>query len=104
MRGWKLTFDFPNDDQKVINGWSATWTQSGAHVSAASLDWNGALDTGKSASIGFTGAWKSANPKPASFALNGVTCTGSVTSPDPQPHSHSDRRPRRPGPEAEGLR
>ena len=83
LSGWTVTFDFPNADQRVTQGWSATWAQSGAHVSAAALSWNGSLGTGASTSIGFVGAWNGANPVPASFAINGTTCTGSVTTPTP---------------------
>ncbi|MFC8679417.1 cellulase family glycosylhydrolase [Streptomyces griseorubiginosus] len=99
VRGWTATFDFPNSDQKVTNGWSATWAQSGTHVSATNLDWNATLDTGGSASIGFNGAWKGANPQPASVALNGVTCTGSVTSPTPSPTTTPPGDPSGPAPE-----
>lgn len=99
VRGWTATFDFPNSDQKVTNGWSATWAQSGTHVSATNLDWNGTLDTSGSASIGFNGAWKGANPQPASVALNGVTCTGSVTSPTPSPTTTATGGPSGPAPE-----
>ncbi|MDA1365683.1 hypothetical protein J2S68_002914 [Glycomyces algeriensis] len=76
---WTLTFDFPNAGQKVTQGWSAAWTQSGTSVSADSMSWNGSLATDASTSIGFVGAWRDANPEPASFALNGTTCTGSTT-------------------------
>jgi endoglucanase len=85
LTSWTLTYDFPDAGQKVTQGWSATWTQSGARVSAASMNWNGSLGTGASTSIGFVGAWSAANPKPASFALNGVACTGSPTSPSASP-------------------
>jgi endoglucanase len=89
MSNWTLTFDFPNTSQKVTQGWSATWTQSGTRASAASMSWNGSLGTGASTTIGFTGSWSGANPAPGSFALNGTTCTGSVTPPptDPPPAS-----------------
>ncbi|MEU7976999.1 cellulase family glycosylhydrolase [Micromonospora sp. NPDC049081] len=87
VAGWTLTFDFPDTDQRVTQGWSATWSQSGARVSAASLSWNGALNTGASTTIGFNGAWSGTNPVPKSFALNGTTCTGVVdpTTPTPPP-------------------
>ncbi|MEV0569468.1 cellulase family glycosylhydrolase [Dactylosporangium sp. NPDC050588] len=87
ITGWSLTYDFPDPNQKVTNGWSATWSQSGAHVSATNLDWNGTLNTGASTSIGFNGVWNGANPRPLSFALNGTTCTGTVTSPSAGPTS-----------------
>ncbi|OON32434.1 cellulose-binding protein, partial [Micromonospora sp. Rc5] len=85
VTGWTLTFDFPTSGQQVTQGWSATWSQSGTRVSAASLSWNGSLGTGGSTAIGFNGSWSGSNPVPTSFALNGTTCTGSVTSPTPGP-------------------
>ena len=89
LTSWTLTFDFPNANQTVTQGWSATWTQSATRVSAASLTWNGSLGTGASTSIGFAGAWSGANPVPTSFALNGTTCTGSVTTPTASPTTAS---------------
>ncbi|MET8260185.1 cellulase family glycosylhydrolase [Micromonospora sp. NPDC005205] len=85
LSNWTLTFDFPNASQKVTQGWGATWTQAGPRVSAASMSWNGSLRTNASTSIGFNGSWSGANPVPASFALNGTMCTGSVTTPTPSP-------------------
>ncbi|MFI9817694.1 cellulase family glycosylhydrolase [Saccharothrix variisporea] len=78
VSSWTAAFDFPKTDQKVGQGWSATWTQSGTRVSAASLGWNGSLGTGASTTIGFVGSWRDANPVPTSFSLNGTTCNGTV--------------------------
>ncbi|MEV4134909.1 cellulase family glycosylhydrolase [Dactylosporangium sp. NPDC049742] len=84
VNGWTLGFAFPDAGQKVGQGWSATFSQSGTAVTARSLDYNGSLATGASTSIGFNGTWTAANPTPATFTLNGVTCTGGVTnSPTP---------------------
>jgi len=77
---WTLAFDFPDAGQKVTQGWNATWTQSGTHVTAANLSWNSAVPTNGSVSIGFTGSWTGANPVPASFSVNGVACTGGVAT------------------------
>ena len=85
VTSWTLEFAFPDAGQRVSNGWSATWTQSGARVSAASMSWNGSLGSGAATSIGFVGASGATNPVPASFSLNGTTCTGSVTSPTASP-------------------
>ncbi|KUL42071.1 cellulase family glycosylhydrolase [Actinoplanes awajinensis] len=87
VTGWTLAFDFPSTAQKVNQGWSATWAQSGARVTAASASWNGSLGTGASTSIGFTGVWSGTNPIPASFSLNGTACTGSVIPPSSNPPS-----------------
>ncbi|GAA4969374.1 cellulase family glycosylhydrolase [Actinoplanes utahensis] len=81
VTSWTLTFDFPSTGQRLNQGWSASWAQSGAQVTAASLSWNGSLGTGASTSVGFTGAWSGSNPVPTSFSLNGTTCTGSVVPP-----------------------
>ncbi|WP_327010024.1 cellulase family glycosylhydrolase [Dactylosporangium sp. NBC_01737] len=84
VNGWTLGFTFADAGQKVGQGWSATYSQSGTTVTARSLDYNGSLATGASTSIGFNGTWTGSNPSPATFTLNGVTCTGTVTnSPTP---------------------
>ena len=85
LTNWTLAFDFPNSGQQVTQGWSATWNQSGTHVTAASMSWNGSVATNSSVSIGFTGSYTSANPSPTSFTLNGVACTGGVASSSPSP-------------------
>ena len=74
VNGWTLGFGFPGD-QKLINGWSATWSQTAQAVTARSLSWNGNLATGASATVGFNGSHSGSNPKPTSFTLNGATCT-----------------------------
>lgn len=80
---WSLGFTFPSVGQKVGQGWSATFVQSGTAVTAQNVSYNGSLGTGASTSIGFNGTWTDSNPVPASFTLNGVTCTGSTTTPTP---------------------
>ncbi len=83
ITSWTLGFDWPASGQGVQQGWSATWTVSGQHVSAASLSWNGALATNGSTNIGFNGMWTSANPVPTAFTLNGAACNGGTTSSSP---------------------
>jgi hypothetical protein len=78
LTSWSLGFDFPSSAQQVTQGWSATWSQSGAHVTATDASWNGSLATKASTSIGFTGAWSGSNPVPTAFTVNGVACTGST--------------------------
>ncbi|MFL6075907.1 MAG: glycoside hydrolase family 6 protein [Mycobacteriales bacterium] len=74
LTGWTLGFTFAGN-QRVSSGWSATWTQSGAAVSAASMSYNGALGTGASATIGFQATYSGSNPAPTSFTLNSAACT-----------------------------
>ncbi|MFD7705411.1 cellulase family glycosylhydrolase [Streptomyces caelestis] len=85
VSGWTLGFTMPNAGQKVVQGWNATWSQSGATVTAAAVDWNRTLATGATVDLGFTGSFTGANPEPTAFTLNGVACTGSVEEPPPTP-------------------
>ncbi|MEU4400281.1 glycoside hydrolase family 6 protein [Micromonospora orduensis] len=85
LNGWTLGWTFPNSSQRVQQGWSAEFTQSGSQVTARSLSYNGSLATGASTSIGFNGAWSGSNPKPTSFTLNGVACNGGTTPPTTPP-------------------
>jgi hypothetical protein len=87
VNGWTLRFAFAAAGQSVTQGWGATWTQSGASVSATSLGWNSALGTNVTVGIGFNGTWSGSNPAPTSFSLNNVTCTGAVvpTTAGPNP-------------------
>jgi endoglucanase len=78
VTGWSLRFTFPDSGQKVAQGWNATWSQTGSTATATNADWNRALATGTSVDLGFTGTTTGANPVPASFTLNGLTCTGST--------------------------
>ncbi|MCY9555715.1 cellulose-binding domain-containing protein, partial [Paenibacillus apiarius] len=34
LSSWNLGFTFPNSSQRVVNGWSARWSQSGQNVTA----------------------------------------------------------------------
>src|SRR5690349_5557618 len=88
---WTLTFTMPSGQTRT-GGWNATYTGSTA-VTATDAGWNGAIGTGATnATVGLQGDWtRSASgstppnplPQPANFALNGVACTGSTTSPSP---------------------
>lgn len=80
INGWTLRFAFPGD-QRVTQGWSARWSQSGNQVTATNEAWNGNLATGASTSIGFNGSFTGSNPKPTSFSVNGVTCGGTAQQP-----------------------
>ncbi|XVQ84169.1 glycoside hydrolase family 6 protein [Microbispora siamensis] len=85
LSNWTLTFTFPNSSQKVTQGWSANWSQSGSNVTATALDWNKSLPNGGSTSIGFNGSWSGSNPAPTDFKINGVSCNGTPQSPSPSP-------------------
>jgi endoglucanase len=86
---WTLTFTLPAGQTRT-GGWNATFTGTTA-VSATDIGWNGAIGTGTTnTSVGLQGDWTRAAagstpptplPQPTNFALNGVACTGSTTSP-----------------------
>ena len=78
LTAWTLTWSF-GAGQTVTQAWNATVTQSGSQVTAVNMSYNGSVATNGTASFGFNGSWTGSNPVPASFALNGTTCTGTVT-------------------------
>ncbi|MCX4766227.1 cellulase family glycosylhydrolase [Streptomyces sp. NBC_01275] len=87
VSSWSLGFDFANG-QKVTQGWSAKWSQSGTTVTASNESWNGSLGTGASVSAGFIASKSGANAVPTTFKLNGATCnvdTEPPTTPTPTP-------------------
>ncbi|MGQ4372800.1 cellulose-binding domain-containing protein [Streptomyces violaceoruber] len=70
---WRLTWTYTGD-QQVTSAWNATVTQTGASVVAVDAGWNGAVSTGGTAEFGLQGTWRSADPAPDDFALNGTSC------------------------------
>ncbi|MFC7279206.1 cellulose binding domain-containing protein, partial [Paractinoplanes rhizophilus] len=82
LNGWRLSWTFAAG-QTVTQLWSGTVTQSGAQVSVANADYNGAIATGGTVNFGFNGSWTSSNPAPTAFSLNGVACTGTVPTTGP---------------------
>ena len=97
INGWTLGFTFPNTGQRVGQGWSATFTQSGTAVTARNLDYNGSLGNGGTADIGFNGTWTTANPSPTTFTLNGTVCNGAPPPSSPPPSSPPPSSPPPPG-------
>jgi hypothetical protein len=83
ITSWELGFAFPDSSQRVTQGWSATWSQSGSQVTARSMPWNGSLATGASTNIGFNGSWSGSNPAPTSFSVNGQVCGTAPTNEAP---------------------
>ena len=69
ITGWTVTFTFPGN-QRVTNGWSGVWSQTGAVVTIRNADWNGALAPAASTAAGFNGTVTGTNANPAT-----VTCT-----------------------------
>lgn len=80
ITNWSLTFAWPGN-QHVDQGWNATWSQTGANVTAASMPFNGNLGTNGTTQIGFNGSFSGTNTAPTNFAINGVNCTGANAAP-----------------------
>ncbi|MEN3540667.1 cellulose binding domain-containing protein [Microbispora sp. ZYX-F-249] len=79
INGWTLGWSF-TAGQQISQSWNAAVTQTGTAVTAGGVDYNRTIASNASVSFGFNGSWNSTNPAPASFTLNGVTCTGGVSS------------------------
>jgi lysophospholipase L1-like esterase len=85
ITAWTLTWTYAAG-QSVTQAWNATVTQSGTAVTARNVSYNGSIATNGSVGFGFNGAWTTANPVPAAFALNGTPCTGAPSvTPCPPP-------------------
>lgn len=85
INGWSLVFSFVNGE-RIQNGWPVTFSQpsGSAQVTASSnAPWNASLPNNGSITIGFNGTFTTTNGPPASFALNGTTCTSGGTGPTP---------------------
>ncbi|MBB5873582.1 hypothetical protein F4553_007016 [Allocatelliglobosispora scoriae] len=91
VASWRLVWTFPAG-QQVTQAWGATTTMSGSQATAVDVGYNGSIGTGATVAFGFNGSWTGSNPAPASFALNGVTCTGTTTPTTPPPASPTPSR------------
>ncbi|MEU6259988.1 cellulase family glycosylhydrolase [Streptomyces sp. NPDC047043] len=67
ISSWKVTWAW-SGSQQVTSMWNASYTQSGATVTAANASHNGAIAAGGSASFGFGGA-------PGGAGVPSVSCT-----------------------------
>ncbi|QDI72642.1 cellulose-binding protein [Streptomyces calvus] len=102
LDGWRLTWTYTGD-QQVTSAWNATVTQTGRSVVATSTNWNGALDTSGTAEFGLQGTWRSADPAPSDFALNGVQCGGDSTPPPTTPPTTPPPTTPPPGADCDGA-
>jgi endoglucanase len=80
ITSWNLQYAYAGN-QSLSQGWSGTWAQSGSNVTVTSESWNGSLATGGSAQVGANFGYSGTNTAPATFTVNGTTCTGSATAP-----------------------
>jgi len=82
VSSWNVEWDF-GGNQQVQQGWSATFSQSGKHVSAKNPSWGGTLGSNATANFGFNGSYSGTNAIPTSFSLNGANCDGTPPTTSP---------------------
>ena len=78
LTSWSLKWTF-GGNQQITQLWNGAYTQSGTSVTVNNLSYNGSIGTNGTTSFGFNGSYSGTNAVPASFTLNGTTCTGVVT-------------------------
>ncbi|MEV4299518.1 cellulose binding domain-containing protein [Microbispora rosea] len=75
VRDWRLTFLFTDPGQAVSLGWSATWSQTGAEVTAVAPSWGTDIAPGQTVHLGFNGSYAGGGSNPMQWRLNGEPCT-----------------------------
>jgi alpha-L-fucosidase len=80
---WTLTFDFPVDGQRLVQGWNGKFTQNAATTTVTNEAWNGSLPANGTVRIGMVGFAQDTDPTPRAFTLNGVTCNETPDAPTP---------------------
>ena len=78
--GWTLTYAY-SGNQKLTNGWSGTWSQSGQSISVRDAGYNGKIAAGAAVSTGAQFTYSGTNAAPTNFAVNGTSCTGAHQPP-----------------------
>jgi poly(hydroxyalkanoate) depolymerase family esterase len=74
--GWSLTFTLPGG-QTITSGWNATYSPASGQVTARNATYNAAIAPNAPVTIGFQATHTGNTAAPASFTLNGRTCTTS---------------------------
>ena len=74
INGWSLGFTLPAG-QTITNGWNATYTPSTGAVTARNVSYNPVIAPGASVGIGFQATHTGNAGAPATFTLNGTTCS-----------------------------
>jgi endoglucanase len=74
ISSWVLAWTFPGD-QQVSSLWNASYVQSGERVTATAESYNSTIAPSGSVTVGFTGTYKNSDAAPASFTVNGSSCS-----------------------------
>ncbi|MEV0178909.1 glycoside hydrolase family 48 protein [Streptomyces sp. NPDC050625] len=80
INGWTLTYGYTGN-QKLVNGWNGSWSQSGQSITVQNASYNGTIAAGAAVSTGAQFGYSGTNAAPAAFAVNGTTCTGAHQPP-----------------------
>jgi endoglucanase len=81
LTGWTVTYSYTGN-QKLSQGWSGNWSQTGETITVTNASWNGNLATGTNTQIGANFSYSGTNTAPAS-----VMCTPAGSGPPPPPGS-----------------
>ncbi|SDI97174.1 esterase, PHB depolymerase family [Lentzea albidocapillata subsp. violacea] len=74
VNGWSLQFTLPGG-QTITSGWSATYSPGSGQVTARNVQYNGVIAPNASITIGFQATHTGDHSAPASYSLNGNTCS-----------------------------
>jgi len=74
LNGWKLGWTFSNG-QQLTQAWGATYTQTGADVTATNVSWNATLAPAAATTFGLLANSTATNNTPTAFTLNSTACT-----------------------------
>lgn len=75
INSWTLTWAWPDDRQRLSAATNATWSQSGRNATLRGTTANRTLVPGVTLSgVGITASYRTSNPRPAAFFLNGTRC------------------------------
>jgi O-glycosyl hydrolase len=74
ISSWTLSFTFPGD-QKITSNFNGGFSQTGENATLTNASYNGSIAAGHSVTVGFQGSWTNSDAVPASFTLNGASCT-----------------------------
>ena len=74
ISGWSLAFTLPSG-QTITSGWNATYSPNSGAVTAKNVTYNAAIAPNASVTIGFQASHTGNTARPASFTLNGASCS-----------------------------
>ncbi|MEU1262442.1 glycoside hydrolase family 48 protein [Streptomyces cellulosae] len=78
--GWTLTYTYAGN-QRLVNGWNGSWSQSGSAVTVRNAAHNGRIAAGAAVTTGAQFSYSGTNTAPASFSVNGTACVGAHQPP-----------------------